>query len=82
MQETKQERCLQNYENYLKRWNKYELDVREHFRNKDILKYGSERQAQLAQAKKTLETLQYSNHPTIVADMIRQPGEDKKNPSV
>ena len=53
MEETRDERCFRNYEKYLKKWSNYEEMVEEHFRNKDVLKYGSERQAQIVKAKKT-----------------------------
>ena len=39
--ETQQERRLENYEKYLRHWDKYECHIKNHFNKLDIEKYGS-----------------------------------------
>lgn len=39
LRETAQQRCLMNYHNYLKSWDKYEKRVQRHFEYKELAKF-------------------------------------------
>lgn len=41
LRETAQQRCLMNYHNYLKSWDKYEKRVQRHFEYKELAKFES-----------------------------------------
>lgn len=45
LQETHQDRRLQHYSNYLQMWDNYEGQIAKHFRHKNIVKYGSSKNA-------------------------------------
>jgi len=39
--ETQQDRYLENYQKYLRIWDKYEQQIQYYFEQQDIIKYGS-----------------------------------------
>lgn len=68
-----QERSLQTYQKYLKKWDKYEEQVREYFENKEINEYMGKEAAAKAKLKK-LKIYVAASSPHFMMDLISKQG--------
>ena len=71
MEDTKHERCFKNYEGYLRKWSNHEELIEEHFRNKEIMKWGSQARAIKEQQTKDAQIMKYTAHPKVLLDMVQ-----------